>query len=187
MLANFQDFARFAADGILNSLLAGIAIALLAWAMARFARKQGSGIRFIIWFVALIVIALLPWAGPVSTSSRLTASAHTAGAVTLPGSLAFYLFVIWMVGAGFGLARVAFSLYRLQRLRSTCMPVDLRQLDPSLRAIVAEACTHRRATLCTSDKVRVPAAVGYFRPMVVFPTWALSQIPTVELNAILLH
>src|SRR5208283_3208098 len=42
-------------------------------------------------------------------------------------------------------------------------------------------------TLCACDAIRVPAAIGYFRPLVVFPTWALSEIPTAELNAILLH
>ncbi len=42
-------------------------------------------------------------------------------------------------------------------------------------------------TLCISEAVRVPAAIGYFRPMVVFPSWALAEIPTQELNAILLH
>jgi beta-lactamase regulating signal transducer with metallopeptidase domain len=149
--------------------------------------RQGSGTRFVIWFVALIVIALLPWAGSVSTSSRLTAPALAASAVTLPETVAFYLFVAWIIGAGFGLARVAMSLYRLRRLRSTCAPVDLAELDPSFRATVASACAHRRATICTSDVLRVPAAIGYFRPMVVFPTWALTEIPTDELNAILLH
>ena len=74
-----------------------------------------------------------------------------------------------------------------ERLRATCTPVDLNQIDPSLRTILAEAQKHRRVTLCSSDAVRVPAAIGYFRPIVVFPAWALQEIPTTELNAILLH
>jgi hypothetical protein len=85
------------------------------------------------------------------------------------------------------MARVAFSLFRLQRLRSTCIPVRLEELDPNLRTTIANAFAHRRAMICTSDLVRVPAAIGYIRPMVVFPSWALREIPTDELNAILLH
>lgn len=187
MLAFAQDFARFAAAGILNSLFAGIAIALLAAVVTRLARQQGSATRFTVWFLALIVIVLLPWVGSVGTSSRLAAPTLPASAITLPASMAFYLVAVWIVGAGFGLARVAFSLYRLQRLRSTCTPVDVSQLDPSLVAILGDRRSHRRVTLCTSDIVRVPAAIGYFRPMVVFPSWVLKETPTADLRAILLH
>ena len=35
--------------------------------------------------------------------------------------------------------------------------------------------------------MRVPAAIGYIRPLVVIPTWSLAEIPASELNAILLH
>lgn len=184
---DLNSLARLATGSLLNSLVGGIIVAVITWSATRPIRRQGAGTRFVVWFVALIVLALLPWAGSVSTSSRLTAPALAASVLTLPGSFALYLFVAWMIGVSFGLARVGLSLYRLQRLRSTCIPVDVTQLDPDLRASLGDAHTHRRVTLCTSDIVRVPAAVGYFRPLVVFPVWALSEIPGMELNAILLH
>ena len=184
---NLHAVTRFAADGMLNSLIAGIVIALLAWAITGVVRRQGSGTRFAIWFLALLAIAFLPTVGHFAGRSGSGASAAPAIALTLPASFASLLFGVWIVGAGLGLLHVAHGLYRLRRLRATCTPIDLRALDPSLRNDLADAQQHRRVILCTSDAVRVPAAIGYFRPMVVFPSWALAEIPPVELNAILLH
>ena len=184
---NLHAVTRFAADGMLNSLIAGIVIALLAWAITGVVRRQGSGTRFAIWFLALLAIAFLPMVGHFAGSSEGGVSAVPAIALTLPASFASLLFGVWIVGASLGLLHVAHGLYRLQRLRATCTPIDLRALDPSLQNVLADAQQHRSVTLCTSDAVRVPAAIGYFRPMVVFPSWALAEIPPADLNAILLH
>jgi hypothetical protein len=41
--------------------------------------------------------------------------------------------------------------------------------------------------LCVSADLRVPTAVGFFKPSVVLPTWALAEFSPAELNAVLLH
>jgi beta-lactamase regulating signal transducer with metallopeptidase domain len=178
---------RFISGGLLNSLVAGTAIALLARAVARVARRQGSGTRFVVWLLALLAVAVLPWAGSVGVGSHGTVPRLATVSLTLPESFASLFFVVWIVGAGLGLLHLAHGLYRLQRLRATCRPIDIRQLDPALRAILTAAASHRLVTLCTSDAVRVPAAMGYLRPIVVFPSWAVAEIPPAELHAILLH
>jgi beta-lactamase regulating signal transducer with metallopeptidase domain len=211
---NFDAITRFAADGILNSFLAGIGIAMLAWAVNRLFSRQGSGTRFVVWLLALLAIGIVPFAGNLA-STNAAPKITSPSVLALPQSFATYLFVAWIIGATLGLLHVAHGLYRLRRLRATCTPVDLDQLDATSRAILNEACAppagvtddrricacrsgllpsvgdrvgiHRPVTLCTSNAVRVPAAIGYFRPMVVFPTWALSELPPAELNAILLH
>ncbi len=184
---NVHALAKIATDGILNSLLAGIALALLAWAVTRVFDRQGSTTRFAVWFSALVAIAILPCVVQFGASRGATLSSASRGVWTLPESFALYLFVAWIAGASFGLLRVALSLRRLRQLRSSATPVDLSQVSPTLRANLAEIQTHRRVTLCSSKTVRVPAAIGYFRPMVVFPDWTLAEIPPAELEAILLH
>ncbi len=186
-IMEMHAWIRIVAGGLLNSLLAGTVIAGLAWIFARLAGRRSSGTRFAFWFAALIGITVLPWVGSVGNSSSPAGSTRSSVAITLPESFAFYLFVVWVIGAGLGLAHVAHGLYRLRRLRAKCAPVDSDKLDPALRASLAEMQSCRRVTLCVSDAVRVPAAVGYFRPMVVFPAWTMAEIPTAELNAILLH
>ena len=66
---DFQTLARFAASGILNCLIAGIAFALLAWAFTNLLRPQGASTRFAVWFLALVAVALFPWAGLLSVPS----------------------------------------------------------------------------------------------------------------------
>ena len=184
---NLHAVTRFAADGMVDCLVAGMIIALLAWAVTCLVRRQGPSTRFAVWFLALAAIVLLPVVGNFAAGSSNGVSSLPAKVLTLPAWFAFFLFAVWIAGASLGLLHVAHGLYRLQRLRATCTPIDLGALDPSLRNLLAVAQKHRRVTLCTSDAIRVPAAIGYFRPMVVFPSWALAEIAPAELNAILLH
>src|SRR5271165_4151095 len=126
-----NPLAEITAAGILNSLLAGIAIALVAWAVTCMFGRHGSSTRFAVWFSALVAIAVLPWVGRFGAGDGYSVSRISRSAVTLPASSAYYLFMAWIFGAAFGLLRVGYSLYRLQRLRSTCRPVDVSQLSPT--------------------------------------------------------
>ncbi len=183
---DYHAATRFISGGLLNSLVAGAGIALLAWAIARIARRQGSGARFAVWLLALLAVAILPWVSSVGAAPNRAVSSFASGFLSLPESFASFFFVIWIVGVGLGLLHIAHGLYRLQRLRATCTPIDLKLLDPAMRSCLTAA-RQRRVTLCASDAVRVPAAIGYLRPIVVFPSWAVAEIPPAELHGILLH
>jgi len=175
------------AAAVLNSLLSGIGIALVAWTVTRVFGLRGSGTRFAVWFIALIAIAALPWVGHSGASVGNLASGASSNVVEFPPSLALYLVLVWVTGAIFGLIRIGVSLFRIRKLRSACAVIDPNQLDSTLQPTLTEAQAHRRLEICTSSSVRVPAAIGYFRPAVVFPEWALREIPSAELNAIMAH
>ena len=70
-----QAVTRFLSGSLLNSLVAGIAIALLAWVIAKVAGRQGSSTRFVVWLFALLAVAVLPWVGPVGAASYRAAPA----------------------------------------------------------------------------------------------------------------
>jgi beta-lactamase regulating signal transducer with metallopeptidase domain len=182
-----NEISRFTAEALLNSLPLGLAIAALAWGVTRVLARYGSAIRFSVWLGALSAILLIPWVGIVRATSSRAVPALSGGIVTLPEAVARYLVAIWAVGAILGLAHVVLGLYRLRCLRATCIPIELGRLDPLLRDSIEEVQLRRQLTVCSSESIRVPAAIGYFRPLVVFPSWALEEIPTAELNAILRH
>jgi len=179
--------ARSAAESLLNSLPAGIAIALIAWGRTSTVRSLGASVRFAVWLVALAAIPFFLGDGSSVTSSSRVLPSPSGQAVTLPASLAIYLFVFWILGASCGLVRLVVGLYRLHRLRATCSPVDPSELDPALQSELSKIQRLRRVTLCVSSAVRVPAALGCFRPIVAFPTWALAELPVDQLRAVLLH
>jgi hypothetical protein len=55
------------------------------------------------------------------------------------------------------------------------------------RATLKEFATSRKIAILTSDRVRVPAAIGFAKPAIILPAWSLQDLSANELNAILLH
>ncbi len=55
------------------------------------------------------------------------------------------------------------------------------------RQTLVEFQRHRRVSLCVSDRVSVPTAVGLFRPAVVLPPWTLTELSASDLNSVLVH
>jgi bla regulator protein blaR1 len=176
--------ARIVVVDIVDSLLEGGLIALLAGAALR-VRRRSSGIRFAVWFSALIAIAVLPMLNTLH-SAPIAGSAAAHSAITLPGSWAVYLFGAWALIATVSLSRVFASLRHLRALRKSCVPVDRARLDAAIRATLSEG-NAQQVSLCTSDKVQVPTAIGFFKPAVVIPAWLLDDLSAEELNQIVLH
>ena len=181
---NLNQLVRISAAGMLNCVLQGIAIGLFAWILLRVMGRRNSSTRFAVWFSALLTIAALPVLGVAASSAR----AGSAGsAITFPGSWALDIFLVWAVIAGAALLRVGIGLWQLRKLRATCPLVDPETLDPVLRGTLQEFQAVRAVALCQSDRLRVPTAIGFLKPVVVVPTWALQELSTAELNSILIH
>lgn len=186
MWPQVETVAQVVIGRILNSLPEGLLIALFAGVMLRCLPRQNSGTRFAVWFMALLSVAGLPWIGGIEEHSLLpTMSAHPL--LTLPGHWSVLLFAAWVVMASVSLLHLAVGLRRLHQLRRNCVAIELADLDPAIRKTIASLSSPRSVTLATSEQVRVPAAIGFFKPMIVIPSWALRELPPQELNVIVLH
>lgn len=210
-----QTVAQISVERILNALPEGFLIALFAWALLRVLRRQNSGTRFAVWFLALLTVAALPVLGGVGEGRALMAgmssgmssgmlsgmaSANSWGslrpAITIPGRWALFVFIAWAFGACVGMMRLVAGLWRLRRLRLSCTPIVAADLDPAVRktvdAIGASGSVISRSisnsiTIATSEYVRVPAAIGFWKRTIVLPAWTLRELPAQDLNVILLH
>ncbi len=181
---NLQSLAQLSAERMINCTAEGMIIALLAWVLLRAIGPRNSGTRFAVWFAALLGIAALPVFGNWAASgAELTKRSE----ISLPAAWALYVFVAWALVAFVGLLRVGVAFWHLHRLRKSCVPVDVVALAPLLQKTLAEFDSPRAATLCVSDDLRVPTAIGFTRPLVVLPSWTMQELSTPELNAILLH
>jgi beta-lactamase regulating signal transducer with metallopeptidase domain len=177
--------AQLSVERLANCLAQGTLIALFAWLLLRMIGRRNSGTRFAVWFCALLAIAAVPF---VEFSPGPSAAAHAVrAAITMPRAWSLYLFGAWATIALFGLARVALGLWHLQYIRKTCKPVDLATLNPSIAQTLSDFRAVRSVELSVSEDLRVPTAVGFFKPSVVLPTWALAELSSAELNAVLLH
>jgi beta-lactamase regulating signal transducer with metallopeptidase domain len=186
LAAHWQVLAQIFADRMLNGVGEGILLAVFGWALLRMSGRQNSSTRFAVWFSVMVAIAALPFFGSMGfTETGPTHTSHSA--FQLPGSYAADLFVVWALVASAGVAKIAFGFWQLRRLRRSCKLIDLPDLDPVLRNTLAEFGASRQVTICASERVRTPAAIGFFRPAIIFPPWILQELSPSELNAVLLH
>ena len=183
----WQVLAQIFADRMLNSILEGMVVAAFAWALLRVLARQNSGTRFAVRFSTMVAVAALPLVGNIGFVGAGTLASGTHSAFRLPGSWAIGIFGIWAVFATVGLAKVTLSFWQLRRLRYEGTVLDPSSLDPLLRNTLNEFGSSRRVAIVTSDRVRVPAALGLVKPAIVLPGWALRELSPVELNAVLLH
>jgi hypothetical protein len=183
----FQTIAQMVIGRILNSLPEGLLVALFAWVTLRLLPRQNSGTRFAVWFVALLAVAGLPLIGGIMGARSLLSAGDKRPLITLPGPWGILLFLVWLLAVCATMLRLAAGLWRLRGLRKSCSALDLAQLAPAIRKTVSDFSSSRSVILATSEKVNVPSALGFFRPMIVIPAWAMRELPPEELNIILLH
>jgi bla regulator protein blaR1 len=177
--------AQLSVERLANGLAAGMVIAAFAWLLLRMIGRRNSGTRFAVWFCALLAIAVIPF---VELTPATPATGHAVSpAVTLPREWSLYLFGAWASIALFGLARVAVGLWHLRSIRRNCEAVDTSALDPAVAQTLSEFRAVRAVELCASEHLRVPTAVGFFKPAVVLPKWSLTELSPAELNVVLLH
>lgn len=183
---NLHALAQIAAERMLNSLVEGMAIALFAWLLLRLLGRRNSGTRFAVWFCALLAIVIAPFLVVSSAGGGALVRSATA-AVTIPRAWAIYLFGAWAVIAAVGLVRVALGMSHLGTIRKNATAIDPQTLDPVLLRTVQEFQSARRVEICLSNALRVPTVIGFLKPAVILPAWAVRELSTAELNAVLLH
>jgi beta-lactamase regulating signal transducer with metallopeptidase domain len=205
VFSSFEGWAQVVIERVVHSLPEGILIALFAWALLRLLPKQNSGTRFGVWFVALLAVVGLACVDLPNSNVAPNAisgwgalrfgglvSSQRVSAIHLPGHWAGYLFTAWLVLAAMGLARLVAGLWHLREMRQSCIPVNAAELDPAIVATMSElngarGFGSRRVMLASSERARVPSALGLWQPMIVLPAWALAELPASELSIILRH
>src|SRR6267154_4356931 len=208
-----QTVAQISVEHIFNVLPAGFVIAFFAWGLLRALRRQNSGTRFAVWFLALLMIAALPFLSVLRGgralalhSSLRPESLHPA--ITIPERWALFIFIAWAAGASIAMLRLAAGMWRLRRLRRSCTAINAADLDPAMQktvdAIRGPASSGpysfpfiRRyfmgrfasapITIAVSEEVHVPSAIGFGKRMIVLPSWAMRELSAEDLNAVLLH
>ena len=191
--------APAAIETILNSLPAGLLVALFAWVVLQLFPKQNSGTRFAVWFLALLAVVAIPMLGgfvPASLNHRVFsivgATEGAASAIQLPSHWAAYLLAAWIVVGSIAMLRLAAGVVRLHMLRRRCTTVKQNELAPEVKELFNElnlerSLLQRNVTLATSEELRVPAALGIWKPMIVFPSWAWRELSVTEIGIILRH
>jgi len=182
-----SELARISATRMVNGVAEGIVIVLLAWVLVRTIGRRNASTRFAVWFAALLGIVTLPWIGFVKTETASASAAPVHSALTLPGSWAVGILAAWAALAGIALVRLAIGLAHLRKVRRESRELDVEALSPLAQATLADFQSTRAVKLAVSDELQVPTAMGFFSPLVVLPSWAVTELSADELNSILIH
>jgi beta-lactamase regulating signal transducer with metallopeptidase domain len=182
---DFQTLSQIVAGRGLNTLIEGLALAGLSWTALHFFGARSSMTRFAVWFSTLLVIAGLPLLSWIR--SPLQYESHLPE-LTLSSGWAAGAFAAWATIASVLLVRLGLSLRHVMRLRQDCQEIEAGSL-PALKEAVQEFSNKRARCiqLLVSDDLRVPTALGFFRPAVVLPSWTLRDLSPDELRVIVLH
>ena len=169
---------------VVNAIPVGIIVATSVWLLLRFVAKPNPRTKFTVWFIALLFIALLPFVpvGRIGTSVK-----PPSPDITLPGWCASGLLALWGLAVFFALARIVFAIAKLRLLRRDSIPISTESLDPALLLAISECESRFPGAVRLSSHVRVPTAVGFFRPAVLLPEWTLRELPPEDLSSIILH
>jgi beta-lactamase regulating signal transducer with metallopeptidase domain len=169
----------------LNTIVEGILLALLVAIALRVIGRSNSGTRFAIWLCALAAVVALPFFS--GSSAQYPAFTSLNREIILSASWASRIFAAWAAIAATSLFRLAFGLWRVHQIRKHCTDVDSANLDPGIARLIQDFKARPRVKLCLSTDVTVPAALGFFRPAIVFPADLFPQLSDDELRVILLH
>jgi beta-lactamase regulating signal transducer with metallopeptidase domain len=186
-LATLNAIAQSSAERLVNASVEGVLVAFVVWLALRLLPRQNAGTRFSLWMAALLSIATLPLAEAVARVDRPIGSAVSHHTLTVSAGWGTALFVAWAAVAMLLLARVLVGVVQLWRLRNSAEKIDLATLDSLPRQTLLDFQQYRQASLCVSDDVSVPTAVGLFRPAVVVPRWILAELSAADLNSVLVH
>jgi beta-lactamase regulating signal transducer with metallopeptidase domain len=183
----WHELARISAERMLNGVAEGVVIAVFAGLLLHIMGRRSSGTRFAILLAALLSIAALPVLPVLRANAGGLHGGRAVWAVTVPSLWATYFVLAWAAIATVGLLRVGLGLWQLRKVRAGSEGIDLAGLDPLLQRTLEEFQPSRKVRIATSEKVMVPAAIGFFHPMIVLPKWALRELSKSELNSILIH
>jgi|SRR5437868_1311401 len=192
-LATIQAAAQVAGGRLITGIATGLVLMTFTAMVLPAIRRSST--RFAVCFLTLLAVAVLPVASCFVGGHANGIPAAFSFAIR--GQWAVAIFGVWIVGAAMGLSRVIAGLIRASRIKRGCVELDA-SLVTALSAASVEGNrafnlnfsrlgARRNVSLCISDDVSVPTAIGFFRPAILLPSWATTELSASELNSILLH
>lgn len=182
-----QTVSQWIGISLISGIWQGCILAAAVWICLRLVPKTTPTLRFAIWSVVFLLVALLPLVENLPHSGEVLL-AHSSS-LSQPHAL-LHLDVHWSLGlalvwAAFSLVRallLARNVLRLRSLARRSVPISLpAAYEPLLNGGL------RRIALCTSAEIDRPSVIGFFSPRILIPDWLYDQLTASELKQIVLH
>jgi bla regulator protein BlaR1 len=99
---------------------------------------------------------------------------------------AFIIVDVWLLCLFVQLSRLMAGLYGIRRLRrSAAIPAG--KWSDTMLLLAGQLGLKRKVSLLESASIKIPAAIGFFKPVILVPLGLLSNLPADQVETILLH
>jgi beta-lactamase regulating signal transducer with metallopeptidase domain len=205
------SFMQTLAWSLVHFLWQGAAIAAVAASLMFVLRKPAARYLVGVGALALMLASFCVTFALVGESSRSLAEFSAAGApaaaspstleasarsmnLTMEGQAAFFpradfLWIArgWLAGVFVFALRIAFGLLVLEQLRRRNLVALPDSLVDRFRALQERLGIRRVIRYAECQSLRVPAVIGFFRPIVLLPMRALTGLSPEQLEAVIAH
>lgn len=198
---------------VIHSLWQAILVALLLGVLMLGLQKNSAKSRYIayniglstVFFLAIITFLDLYHAGQDAVLHQVTnaTAPTTLAAITTPSiehsktffqSFTIYfnehlpmIVLIWFSGVSFFVLRLLGGLAFIQYLKHNHHYPVTGALRDKLERLMHQIPVYKTIELAESALVKVPMVIGHFKPIILLPLGAVTQLSTKEIEAILAH
>jgi bla regulator protein BlaR1 len=206
----FDNLFRSLSWTLIHSLWQGQILTILAGLALCFTKKAYASVRYGILSLLLFLFVLtagitfvIEWhtGSPGSPGLRVVENlANTDGLFHQSLLVEFYktfsnflnansnwIVFIWLIILVIKSVSLILDLAHVSRLRHNDIYSPSHEWKIKLVLLSGQMGIRKPVGFMQSARLKIPAVVGYFKPMVLIPAGMLTQLPAVEVEAILLH
>lgn len=189
---------HFVWQGALLGVAFFLAMAAMKDATARSRYHWGLAL-FLLTAAAPVITFISLYESNAVTSATESLAAAVVGAGTQTGTSAWlgweqtlapflpWAVAFWLAGVMLMSARVSFDWLRVRRLVHVRVSIPPKVLCERAHALAEHLKVSRKVRMLCSEVVRVPAVVGWLKPVILLPTAALVKLERRQLELIIAH
>ncbi|WP_028786692.1 M56 family metallopeptidase [Terrimonas ferruginea] len=192
----FNDFLHLLSWMLIHSLWIGAVIFILTVAGLILTRRASAASRYNV----LIALLMLFIAGIIAacfftfrSTDDLIVSTGTGyytpvrPAIGFVDQYAVWIVSLWAVFVVFKLFRLYHNVYGIRQLRRYSTPLINKEWKQVFSRFTSYLTIGKSVLLAESAKIKAPVTIGHFKPMIIVPAGFFSQLPYVQIEAILFH
>jgi beta-lactamase regulating signal transducer with metallopeptidase domain len=167
------------ADVLIASAWQGLLLTAFAWACLKLGPGLRASVRFSVWLIVFLLVALLPCFALFRSLSHVASSGAPAGfALQMNPAWAIAIEAAWLIASLFSITRLLSGALQMRAMYRNSTVVPFEGLTTS---------GSRPVEIRLSDAVDAPSVIGFFQPAVVVPRSLWSELSAAELKQVILH
>ena len=208
-----SEFIQSISWTLIHSLWQGMVLAAIAGLIIFFTKRSKATVRYNLLVIALllfvftviatyyiqntqakgIIATTLPQMDEVSSSAVSefliinNESSFSTRVISLLDANSGWIVMVWLLIICFKCIQLTAGLYGVFRLKTTQVFSPGEYWSNRIDELSKQLGLQDKVILLQSGIAKVPAVVGFFKPLILFPAGLLTSLPPVEIEAILVH